>query len=101
METFGRRTGKRRLTPMGCLQEGAHRVLVVSEHGRGADWLRNALAASTVQVWMAGRPHRGRVKVVADADPAEVLARMGNRLHTATIRLMAHEPCVVAIDLLD
>jgi len=98
METFGRKSGKRRLTPMGYLRESPDRLLVVAEHGRAADWLRNALAGGTVQVWLGGRPHRGRVSVVEGADPAELIARMGNRLHAAAIRLMSHEPRVVAID---
>jgi deazaflavin-dependent oxidoreductase (nitroreductase family) len=100
METVGRRTGKRRLVPMGCLRDG-DRVLVVAEHGRRSDWLRNALAAphSLVRLWLAGHPHTGRVHVLDDEDPEDVLARMGNKVHTATVRTMAHDPCVVAIDL--
>ena len=97
METFGRKSGKRRLTPMGCLRDG-DRLLIVSEHGRGADWVRNALAAGTVRVWLTGRPLEGRVRVLDDEDPLALLTRMNNRVHTATIRLMSHEPCVVAID---
>jgi deazaflavin-dependent oxidoreductase (nitroreductase family) len=98
LETFGRRSGKRRLTPMGCLREG-DRLLVVAEHGRGADWVRNALAGESVRLWLAGRQYRGRVQVLEDTDPEDVLARMGNKVHAATIHAMAHEPCVVAVDL--
>ena len=98
LETFGRRSGKRRLTPMGCRREGG-RLLVVAEHGRGADWVRNALAAGSVRLWLAGRPFRARVRVLEDADPEEVLARMGNKVHSATIHAMAHDACVVAFDL--
>lgn len=100
METFGRRTGTRRLTPMGCLRDG-DRLLVVSEHGRHADWLRNALAApdATVRFWLAGRQHRGRVQVVDDGDPDAVLERIGNKVHAASIKAMAHDPAVVAIDI--
>lgn len=98
METFGRTSGKRRLTPMGCLQV-ADRLLVVAEHGRRSDWLRNALAAGTVRLWLAGRPLRGRVHVL-DADPEVLLEQMHNKVHAATIHAMAHEPCVVAIDLI-
>jgi deazaflavin-dependent oxidoreductase (nitroreductase family) len=100
METFGRRTGRRRLVPMGCLKDG-DRVLVVAEHGRTSDWLRNALAApgAKVRVWLAGRPRMGLVHILEGEDPDQLLARMGNKLHTATIRAMAHDPCVVAIDL--
>ena len=58
---------------MGCLREG-DRLLVVAEHGRRSDWLRNALAApdARVRLWLAGRPYRGRVQVLANADPEDV-----------------------------
>jgi deazaflavin-dependent oxidoreductase (nitroreductase family) len=100
METFGRKSGKRRLVPMGCLKDG-DRLLVVAEHGRQSDWLRNALAApqSLVRLWLAGRPHTGRVHVLEDEESEDLLARMGNKVHAATIRAMAHDPCVVAIEL--
>jgi hypothetical protein len=52
-----------------------------------------------VRLWLAGRPYTGRVHVLDDEDPEELLARIGNKVHTATIRTMAYEPCVVAIDL--
>lgn len=103
METLGRKSGNRRLTPMGCLRV-ADRLLVVAEHGRKADWLRNALAAGSVRIWLAGRPLQGRVHVIEagpDADPEALLERMNNKVHTATVHAMAHEPCVVAIDLID
>ncbi|GAC1364948.1 MAG: hypothetical protein NVSMB32_08010 [Actinomycetota bacterium] len=99
LETFGRTSGKRRLTPMGCLREGSQRLLVVAEHGRKADWVRNALAAPTVRLWLAGRQMQGRISVVEGEDPEAVLARMNNKVHAATIHAMAHQPCVVAIDL--
>ena len=98
LETFGRHTGKRRLTPMGCLEDG-DRLLVVAEHGRRADWVRNALHAGVVRLWLAGRPHQARIRVLDDAEPEALLERMGNRVHTATIHAMAHEPCVVAFEL--
>jgi deazaflavin-dependent oxidoreductase (nitroreductase family) len=98
LETFGRVTGKRRLTPMGCLREG-ERLLVVAEHGRRADWVRNALAGGTVRLWLAGRPYQARVGILDPSDPGGdpeiLLERMGNKIHAATVRTMAHEPCVV------
>jgi deazaflavin-dependent oxidoreductase (nitroreductase family) len=100
METFGRKSGKRRLVPMGCLKDG-DRLLVVAEHGRQSDWLRNALAAphQLVRLWLAGRPSTGRVYVLEGEDAEALLARIGNKVHTATVRAMAHDPCVVAIEL--
>lgn len=100
METAGRRTGKRRLTPMGYLRVSEDRLLAVAEHGRRADWVRNALAAGSVRVWLGRRPHRARIALLDDADPRDVLRQMGNPLHAATIRLLAFEPRVVRIDLL-
>lgn len=99
METFGRKTGRRRLTPMACLKVGEDGLLVVAEHGRHADWVRNALAAGSVRIWLAGRSYRGSVQVLDDEDPAEVLRRIGNKIHTLSIRAMAHDPKVIAITL--
>ena len=99
METFGRKTGRRRLTPMACLKQGEDRLLVVAEHGRHADWVRNARAAGTVRIWLAGRSYRGRVQVLDREDPAEVLRRMGNKIHTLSIQAMAHDPKVIEISI--
>ena len=98
LETYGRVSGKRRLTPVGCLREG-ERLLVVAEHGRRADWVRNALAAGSIRLWLGGRQYRGRVEVLEGVQPEEVLERMGNKLHAATVHAMAHQPCVVAVSL--
>jgi len=67
--------------------------------GRGGVSLTDLVAGShTVRVWLKGRPLEGRIRVLDDEDPLALLTRMNNRVHTATIRLMSHEPCVVAID---
>ncbi|HEU5003853.1 MAG TPA: nitroreductase family deazaflavin-dependent oxidoreductase [Actinomycetota bacterium] len=99
METFGRKSGRRRLTPMGCLKVAEDRLLVVAEHGRHADWVRNARAAGHVRIWLAGRSYQGRVRVLADGDPGAVLERMGNKVHTLSVLAMAHEPKVIEITL--
>lgn len=104
LETFGRVSGKRRLIPMGCLREG-DRLLVVAEHGAEADWVRNALAAGSVKLWVAGRPRRAMVQLLdladPDGDPEAVLARMGNKVHAATVHTMASKPRVVSFSLQD
>lgn len=99
METFGRRTGRRRLTPMGCLDVGEGRLWVVAEHGRHADWVRNALAAGTVRIWRGGRSYRGRVQVLEGEDTGVVLERMGSKVHTLSVLAMAHDPKVIQITL--
>jgi len=99
METFGRKTGRRRLTPMACLKVGEDGLLVVAEHGRHADWVRNALAAGSVRIWLGGRSYQGQVEVLDAEDPGAVLERMGNKIHTLSILAMAHDPKVIAITL--
>lgn len=98
METVGRRSGKRRVTPMGYVRDGGG-LLVVAEHGRRADWLRNARASGTVRVWLGRQAYRGRVRVLDDADPGDVLRRIGP-VHGMVVRALADEPKVVRIDLL-
>ncbi|MGH2707817.1 MAG: nitroreductase family deazaflavin-dependent oxidoreductase [Actinomycetota bacterium] len=99
METVGRKSAKLRRTPMGCLQVAPNRVLVVAERGRQADWVRNARAGGSVRIWFAGGRYRGTVSLLDEEDPEALLRRMGNPLHASTVRLLAHRPKVVAIDL--
>ncbi len=86
---------------MGCLRVGPSTLLVVAEHGRGADWVRNALAAGSVSVWVEGRRYRGRVEPDPEEDPQEVLRRMRNPVHRGMIRAMAHEAEVMRVELLE
>ncbi len=99
METVGRKSGKVRRTPMGCLQVAPNRVLVVAERGRQADWVRNAQAAGSVRIWFAGKQYRGTVSLLDEEDPEALLRRMKNPVHATSVRLLAHRPKVVAIDL--
>ena len=99
METVGRRTGKRRVTPMGYARESDHTLLVVAEHGRRADWVRNALAAGTVRIWLGRQEHRGRITVLDDVAPDDVLASIG-AVHGAVVRRLASQPRAVRIELL-
>lgn len=99
VETMGRRSGRSRLTPVGYHRAAPDRLLVVAEHGARADWVRNALAAGEVTVWIGRERRRARVGLT-DGDPSQVLRAIGNRLHAATVRLLAHEPRVVELRLL-
>src|SRR5689334_24692422 len=54
IETVGRRTGQRRQIPVGFLEQDG-RLIVVSEDGPRAAWVRNALAADgRVRVFLHG-----------------------------------------------
>ena len=96
LETRGRKTGKRRLTPVGCYREG-ERFYVVSEHGRNADYVRNALAAGgKVRVFADGRWRNATLTLKEDEDVDAHLARM-SRGHAALVRRLATTPAVLVI----
>lgn len=95
VETLGRKTGKKRLTPMGYVVK-EDRVLVVSEHGTRADWYRNARAAGSVWVLYKGRWRRATIEAV-DEDPGAVLALMRSRPIAVFNRALWHRPRVVEL----
>ncbi|MDQ4149428.1 MAG: nitroreductase family deazaflavin-dependent oxidoreductase [Actinomycetota bacterium] len=99
--TVGRRSGRRRTTPVGYVRAGENRLLVVSEHGSRSDWVRNARAAGKVEVWFEGRLRTGRVRLLPDEDPSQVLRRISSRVVAAANRVLWHEPKVVEIALED
>jgi deazaflavin-dependent oxidoreductase (nitroreductase family) len=84
VETTGRRTGKRRVTVVGMLRDGAT-GWVVAEQGRHAGYVRNLSAQPAVRVRIGRRWRSARAQVVADDDVSARLARFG-RTHAATVR---------------
>ena len=75
METAGRKSGKVRRTPVGYVEDGG-RIVVIVEHGRKADYVRNALAQDgRLRVFHAGRWKAARLLVLED-DPEIYLQRM-------------------------
>jgi len=99
METIGRKSGKRRLVPMGYLRVDPSRLHVVAEHGRRSDWVRNAISRDSVHVWIGRAAHRAVVSVLDDADPDDVLRRIGSRTHASAVRRLGHESAVVELRL--
>ena len=97
----GRRTGRRRATPVGFVRVGANRLLAVAEHGSRSDWFRNASAAGRVEVWIDGRRRAGTVRLLDDEDPAQVLRQIKSRVMAASNRLLWHRPQVVEVRLED
>lgn len=97
VETVGRKTGKRRLTPVGYVREGPRTILVVAEHGRRADWVRNA-AAGDVKIWIGRLRYPVQVRVREEMDPEEVLRRM-KPLQAMGVRALAFEPKVIELEI--
>jgi deazaflavin-dependent oxidoreductase (nitroreductase family) len=104
LETIGRRTGRRRVTPVCDGLEG-DTFWVVAERGRRADWVRNIEADPHVRVrvprgpWLAGTAH-----ILEDDDAlarqrALAAANLGRRLCVTASDSMATDPVTVRIDL--
>jgi deazaflavin-dependent oxidoreductase (nitroreductase family) len=108
LETIGRRSGKPRRTPVGNGLLG-NTFWLVSEHGRGAGYVRNIDANPRVRVkigrsWRAGTAH-----ILLDDDPyarlemvASALGRMRRldaAIFRAFVRWLGTQPVTVRIDL--
>jgi deazaflavin-dependent oxidoreductase (nitroreductase family) len=67
LETTGRRSGRRRLTPVG---NGLNRDVfwVVSEHGRNCDYVNNLIANPNAQLKVGRRWYSGSATVADDDD---------------------------------
>jgi RNA polymerase sigma-70 factor (ECF subfamily) len=108
LETVGRRSGEPRRTPVGNGLLG-NTFWLVSEHGRGAGYVRNIEANPRVRVKIGRRWRAGSAQILPDDDPyarldaiASALGTM-RRLDAAILRSFARrlgsEPVTVRIDL--
>ena len=68
LETTGRKTGRRRQTPVGGAMLGSA-FWVVAEHGTGCNYVKNLLADPAVRVKVRRSWYAGRATVVYDDDP--------------------------------
>ena len=106
LETTGRRTGQRRVTPVCDCLEG-DTFWIVAQGGRGADYVQNIEADPRVRVkgslsdsdWRAGTAH-----ILDEDDPEERVRILGRgdrwrRLCLAALASMSTRPLTVRIDL--
>jgi deazaflavin-dependent oxidoreductase (nitroreductase family) len=103
VETRGRRSGKRRRTPVGGRVEGGV-VWIVAEHGRRAGWVRNAEANRTIRIKRGLRWRTGVATILPEDDWRERLraigrGRPGLKLNSTVVRMMKTEPVTVRVDL--
>jgi deazaflavin-dependent oxidoreductase (nitroreductase family) len=95
IETIGRRSGKCYRIPVGFLEEDG-KLIVVSEDGPRAAWVRNALARDgRLRVFLHGRWRAARLRT-RPGDPEPYLRRM-NRVHAAFVRTESSEPSLIEI----
>jgi len=104
LETTGRRTGRRRRTPVGTGLDGDV-FWVVSEHGERSAYVKNLIADPRVRVKVGLRWRTGRASLVTGDDGLARRSRLdgGNglvgRLDGAIFRTLASDVATVRIDL--
>jgi deazaflavin-dependent oxidoreductase (nitroreductase family) len=103
LETVGRRTGRRRRTPVTARRRGDV-VWFVSEHGRHAGYMRNIEANPQVRLRLGRRWVTGTARGVPASDPVGrfvEVARfpLGRGAYAATLRVLGTDPALVRVDL--
>jgi deazaflavin-dependent oxidoreductase (nitroreductase family) len=104
LETTGRRTGQRRLTPVGNGFDGEV-FWLVSEHGRDSDYAKNLIANPRVRVKVGRRWYRGTATVIDEDDGHARRRRLDEangfvgRADGVIFRASASVPVTVRIDL--
>jgi deazaflavin-dependent oxidoreductase (nitroreductase family) len=92
VETTGRKTGKRRRTPLAAGPRDATRMLVIAVHGMTSGWVLNAAANPRVRVRHMGR-WRDATAEVLPWDPA--VARTFNRYARSGPTVTGRDPLLV------
>jgi deazaflavin-dependent oxidoreductase (nitroreductase family) len=98
LETTGRRTGQPRRVPVGDGLRG-NQFWIVTEHGWGADYVRNIQADPRVRVNIAGRWRTGTAHILADDDPYRRLRWLRRPANDAALLLVGTEQLTVRVDL--
>lgn len=97
LETIGRKSGQRRLTPIGGRRE-ANSFWFVSEHGYQSDYVRNIQAEPTVRVRLNRTWHTGTAVLLPDDDTKARLARLGGA-NSLGVRAAGTTRLTIRIDL--
>jgi deazaflavin-dependent oxidoreductase (nitroreductase family) len=103
LETTGRKSGKRRRTPVGGREENGT-VWIVSEHGMGAGYVRNIEANPGVRVKRGLRWRAGTAYLIPDDDTEARLREMskghvGLRVNALGVRAMQTTPMTIRVEL--
>jgi deazaflavin-dependent oxidoreductase (nitroreductase family) len=104
LETTGRKTGRRRTTPVGDGLIGST-FWIVSEHGRRSAYVRNIEAQPRVRVRVGGRWRTGTAHLLPHDDPRErqrlLARRRAARLNAVLVRTWGTDLLTVRVDLDD
>ena len=100
LETTGRRSGQLRRVPVGNGLRGTQ-FWIVTEHGWGADYVKNIQKDPRVRVKVGRRLYIGTAYILPDDDPLERLRWLRRPANDLLLRAVGTEQLTVRIDLDD
>ncbi len=98
LETTGRKSGLPRRVPIGDGLRGDS-FWIVTEHGWGADYVRNIQADPRVRVKARGRWRTGTAQLLPDDDPYARLRWLKRPLNDTALLLVGTQQLTIRIDL--
>jgi deazaflavin-dependent oxidoreductase (nitroreductase family) len=98
LETTGRTSGQKRITPVGNGLRG-NAFWIVTEHGWGSSYVRNIQADPRVRVKVGRRWRSGTAHILPDDDPYERMRMLKRPANDAAVRLVGTEHLVIRVDL--
>jgi deazaflavin-dependent oxidoreductase (nitroreductase family) len=98
LETTGRKSGQKRVTPVGNGLRG-NVFWIVTEHGWSSAYVKNIQADPHVRVKVGRRWRSGTAHILPDDDPYERMRMLRRGVNDATVRLMGTEHLVIRLDL--
>jgi deazaflavin-dependent oxidoreductase (nitroreductase family) len=98
LETTGRKSGVFRRVPVGNGLRG-DTFWIVTEHGYGADYVKNIKKDPHVRVKVGRRWYSGIAHILAHDDPDKRLRKLGRPVNDALLRLVGTEKVTIRVDL--
>ena len=98
LETTGRKSGEKRVTPVGNGLRGDV-FWIVTEHGWASSYVKNIQANPRVRVKVGRRWRSGTAHILPDDDPYERMRTLGRRANDTAVRLVGTEHLVIRVDL--
>jgi deazaflavin-dependent oxidoreductase (nitroreductase family) len=98
LETTGRKSGLPRRVPVGNGLHDGH-FWIVTEHGYGADYVKNIQADPRVRVKVGRRWREGTAHLLPEDDVAARLRFLKRPVNDALVRMVGTEHLTIRIDL--
>src|SRR4051795_3521681 len=97
LETTGRKSGQKRVTPVGNGLRGKE-FWIITEHGWSSAYVKNMQADPRVRVKVGRKWMSGTAVILPDDDPYERMRRL-KRANDVAVRLVGTEHLVIRVDL--